>query len=50
MKTYHILWAINKMPLLTTGESFEAENMDQALILFREKHKGIEPIYVALMP
>lgn len=49
MKKFHILWAINECPLLTTGETFEAETMEDALILFRIIYKGIEPIYVALI-
>jgi len=45
-KTFHIIWEIQKVPQLTTGENFEAKKMIDAILLFKIKYPKLEPLAI----
>lgn len=46
MNFYHITWLISENPILSTGKSYEAFSMLEALSLFNKEFPGKEPLYI----
>ena len=45
-KTFHIIWEIQAIPQLTTGENFEAYCMTHAFYEFKKKYPSLDPLAI----